>query len=227
MNHFRQERILPIDAIVFPVTVIGAGGIGSPTTLMLAKIGFENITLIDSDAIEDHNVPNHLLWGPTDAGRPKVDTAHERVLCLTGIAIKKHACSFPNESLPTLSGIVISGVDSMESRKAIWSKVAWNSKIPVYLDARTGVGTKGQWMEIHTVRPSCLEDVEFYEKHLHEAQDIDPDLACDAFLPVNMAIASLIGSQLTHWLMQEPYWQRLVFNLKNLTLIRQEERQKS
>lgn len=227
MNHMRQMRILPPDAIVFPATVVGAGGIGSPTVLMLAKMGFRDLTCIDPDAIEDHNVPNHLLWGPDDAGKAKVEVTRERVRQLTGTLIRAYQGSFPSENLPALRGIAVSGVDSMASRRRIWGAVKWNIDIPLYIDGRTGVGATGQWLEVHTVRPSCVEDIEFYEQHLPRDVDADASLACDAFLPVNMAIAALIGSQVQKWIMREGWWQRLVFDLKTLTLVRQEERRES
>src|SRR3989338_942885 len=96
MNHARQERILPQERIIWPLVIIGAGGIGSPTVLQMAKLGFEDITLIDPDTVEEVNIPTQLLWGPGDEGRQKVAIAQERVLQLTGTRIKTHACSFPD-----------------------------------------------------------------------------------------------------------------------------------
>ena len=51
MNHARQERILPVERIMWPIVCIGAGGIGSPTVLEMAKLGFGDITLIDPDTL--------------------------------------------------------------------------------------------------------------------------------------------------------------------------------
>ena len=249
MNHARQERILPQERIIWPLVIIGAGGIGSPTVLQMAKLGFEDITLIDPDTVEEVNIPTQLLWGPGDEGRQKVAIAQERVLQLTGTRIKTHACSFPDagdirQNLSNLIPfrpdevldcarwdpaaplyIVISGLDSMRSRKTVWECMKWNLNVPLYVEGRTGVGSAGQWLEVPTVRPCMPNDLACYEKWLYNDDEADETLACSSFLPVNMAIASFIASQVSKWVVGKQYFQRIALDIETLALIRQEERQ--
>lgn len=253
MNFSRQVSTLPVERIIWPVAIIGAGGIGSPTVLEFAKLGFADITLIDPDTIEEANIPTQLLWGPGDQAKRKVDAAKERVLQLAGLEIKTYARSFPfeNERSGGLLGllppdreakcksvfwgrvkwdcraplfIVISGFDSMKSRRIAWEYMKWNLNVPLYIEGRTGVGSAGQWLEVHTVRPCIPQDVAFYEQWLYGDAEADESLACNGFLPVNTAIASLIASQASKWIMGEPYYQRVSLDLATLTIVRQGQR---
>ena len=60
-NRFwRQLDLCPPDKLTFPITVIGAGAIGSATVVTLAKMGWSNITVYDEDDLADHNFPNQM-----------------------------------------------------------------------------------------------------------------------------------------------------------------------
>lgn len=62
------------------VLCIGAGGLGSPITLYLAAAGIGHIGLVDPDTVEVSNLQRQILFSATDAGRPKLDAAHDRLL---------------------------------------------------------------------------------------------------------------------------------------------------
>src|SRR3954469_26048634 len=66
-----------------PVTIIGAGGIGSFTGQFLAKMGVTDLTVYDFDSVEDHNLPNQLY--PVEAlGTPKSKALGEEIRRLVG-----------------------------------------------------------------------------------------------------------------------------------------------
>ena len=48
--------------------VIGAGGIGSPALLALAEAGAGRITVIDSDTVDETNLPRQILHIPARIG---------------------------------------------------------------------------------------------------------------------------------------------------------------
>ena len=54
-----------------PITIIGAGAIGSSLTLILAKMGCQNLTLYDQDKIEPQNLACQF-FSSRDLGREKV-----------------------------------------------------------------------------------------------------------------------------------------------------------
>jgi adenylyltransferase/sulfurtransferase len=57
------------------VTVIGAGGIGSPAIQYLAAAGVGRLRLIDDDRVSLDNLQRQILFGVGDVGRPKTDAA--------------------------------------------------------------------------------------------------------------------------------------------------------
>tara|TARA_R110000787_G_scaffold209044_1_gene319104 strand:+ start:6081 stop:7472 length:1392 start_codon:yes stop_codon:yes gene_type:complete len=63
--------------------VIGAGSVGALVAEGLARMGVENITLIDFDEIKRHNLDRHLHAATDDIGKLKVD--------VTAKILEKHA----------------------------------------------------------------------------------------------------------------------------------------
>ncbi|WP_104134283.1 ThiF family adenylyltransferase [Cryobacterium sp. Y62] len=61
------------------VLVLGAGGLGSPALLYLAAAGVGTIGIVDGDDVEPSNLQRQIVHGQTDVGRPKVDSAAERI----------------------------------------------------------------------------------------------------------------------------------------------------
>jgi adenylyltransferase/sulfurtransferase len=59
------------------VTVIGAGGIGSPAIQYLAAAGIGQLRVIDDDLVSLDNLQRQVLFGTGDVGRPKVEVARE------------------------------------------------------------------------------------------------------------------------------------------------------
>jgi sulfur-carrier protein adenylyltransferase/sulfurtransferase len=61
------------------VLIIGAGGLGSPAALYLAAAGVGTLGLVDFDIVEVTNLQRQLLHGTRDVGRPKLDSARDRI----------------------------------------------------------------------------------------------------------------------------------------------------
>lgn len=73
----RQADFVPRDKVTeLHVGIIGVGAIGRQEALMLAAMGFENITLCDFDLVEDTNCTTQMY--PWDGiGKPKVEVTAE------------------------------------------------------------------------------------------------------------------------------------------------------
>ncbi len=61
------------------VLVVGAGGLGSPVALYLAAAGVGTLGLIDYDTVDRSNLQRQVLHHTPDLGRPKVQSAKEKI----------------------------------------------------------------------------------------------------------------------------------------------------
>ena len=61
------------------VLCVGAGGLGSPAAMYLAAAGVGTLGIVDFDRVDVTNLQRQLLHDTADVGRPKVDSAAERL----------------------------------------------------------------------------------------------------------------------------------------------------
>lgn len=61
------------------IGIVGLGSVGSVVAEITARVGVRQITLIDPDQIEEHNLDRLLNAAPSDLGRPKVELAAEAI----------------------------------------------------------------------------------------------------------------------------------------------------
>ncbi len=61
------------------VLLIGAGGLGSPAALYLAAAGVGTLGIVDFDTVDVSNLQRQILHGNKDVGRPKVESAADRI----------------------------------------------------------------------------------------------------------------------------------------------------
>lgn len=113
----RHFDLIDFEKLSTPVTVIGAGGIGSWVTFALAKMGFSNITVYDPDFVDIVNVGNQL-YGFSDVHESKV-YALKKICKNVGAEIKGMPYFFTEADSLNRKGIVIMAVDSMKARTMI------------------------------------------------------------------------------------------------------------
>ncbi len=61
------------------ILLVGAGGLGSPAGLYLAAAGVGTIGLVDFDKVDITNLQRQVIHGTSDIGRPKLDSASDRI----------------------------------------------------------------------------------------------------------------------------------------------------
>jgi adenylyltransferase/sulfurtransferase len=62
------------------VLVVGAGGLGSPALLYLAAAGVGTLGIVEFDVVDESNLQRQVIHGQSDIGRPKAQSARDRVL---------------------------------------------------------------------------------------------------------------------------------------------------
>lgn len=72
-----QERLLTAK-----VLIVGAGGLGCPVALYLAAAGVGTIGIVDCDTVEISNLQRQIAHFTKDIGRPKVESAREKMLAI-------------------------------------------------------------------------------------------------------------------------------------------------
>lgn len=157
-NFSQQDDIFAPEA-ARPVTVIGAGSVGSQLVVMLAKIGCREIAVWDDDDVESHNIPMSA-FRLADLGKTKVDALAALVEETTGVRITTVGRRYAGEPLV---GSVVACVDSMESRMAIWDRVRDNPNVDVLIDTRINA----EKAEVYAVDPCNPESAAAYGKILY------------------------------------------------------------
>lgn len=212
-NRFlRQLDIVPPEKLGFPVTVIGAGAIGSSTVVILAKMGCQNLTVWDADVLEDLNIPNQLCK-PSMVGMPKVQALAELVYELSEVRIKQ---TFRRYAGQNLKGVVIVTVDNMTCRQNVWKRAKLNQKIPLLIDARMGA----EFARIYTIHPINVDEADFYSENLYNSQEAER-LLCSArsIVYCPMVIAGLTALQVKKFAIGESLRKEILVDLPGLALI--------
>jgi len=211
MDFWRQEGIIPSSLLKdSTVSLIGAGGIGSPTALALCKMGIGELLVYDGDVIEAHNLPNQL-YTLEDVGDLKVNALKKNLLRYSD-SCKIITFSEHYEGQP-LKGIVVSAVDDMDTRGMIFSHIK-NKKPSYYVEGRMGA----ELMRIYSVNPQ--EDTSWYDKMLYSNGEA-MELPCTAqSIMYNVfVIGGLIASHFKKILMTEVVVKEIIFDLVTMTLI--------
>jgi len=102
------------------VLVIGAGGLGSPAAMYLTAAGVGTIGLVDFDRVELSNLQRQLLHDTEDVGRPKVDSARDRLADLNpNVDVHAHQVLLSSENAFDVLGdydVVVDGTDNFPVR---------------------------------------------------------------------------------------------------------------
>ncbi len=156
----RFSGLFDVDAFsALRITMIGAGGIGAPSALALAKTGLKTLKIYDFDEVSEENV-GPQMYGPDDIGRPKVDVLNE-FLSKQAPWTNVEVCNERFEQQKVDCDILISAVDSMQVRKLIWRRVLQaKSKPKLLIDPRMGA----ELMTLFSVEPG--EDDVWYRNSL-------------------------------------------------------------
>jgi molybdopterin/thiamine biosynthesis adenylyltransferase/rhodanese-related sulfurtransferase len=104
------------------VTVIGAGGLGSPALLYLAAAGTGTVTVIDDDEVELSNLHRQVIHTDAAVGAPKADSARREMLARNpGMTVTVHHRKLTADTAVDLlagADVVLDGTDNFAARYA-------------------------------------------------------------------------------------------------------------
>lgn len=209
----RQIGLIDPEKLTQKIAIIGAGGIGSWTTLALLKMGCQHISVFDFDKVEEHNIGSQL-YGIGDIGKTKVQAVIDRLQSLTELlptVIEKELT--PENIAETLSDfdIVISAVDSIDVRRDLYSHLP--SSVKWFIDGRMA----GNAIEIYTINNPT--DMEFYDTTLFKDTDSLP-VACSASSVIynTFVISGLIADIISQITNEKVPPKELVIDLTNFKI---------
>lgn len=210
-----ERRIRSLDLInqeilTTPINIIGAGAIGSWACLALAKMGFTDITVFDSDYVSIENV-GIQIYGSIHIGMKKVDALQDLVKMLADMKIKVVAENYTKVS--QLKGMTLVGVDSMRARRDIYNlhKKEFHHS-GMYIDLRMGATQMLSYSYPNIF--DCNYEITLYsdENALQER--------CTAKATIYTAtIIGGIAARLTQKLLEEKEIYCMTANLKELVMM--------
>jgi adenylyltransferase/sulfurtransferase len=102
------------------VLTVGAGGLGSPLSLYLAAAGVGTIGIVDFDVVDLTNLQRQIVHGTSTLGRPKLDSAAERLTDLNpNVRIERHETRLTSQNALEILreyDIVVDGTDNFPTR---------------------------------------------------------------------------------------------------------------
>ena len=139
------------------VTVIGAGGLGSPALFYLVAAGVGSVHIIDADNIDTTNLQRQILYTENQIGQPKASAAASRLQQLN------HSVSFSTsiksineqncEQMLQGSSFVLEGSDNFKT-KFLVNDCCVRTGIPFAIGAITGY--EGQVLAVRPEKDGCF-----------------------------------------------------------------------
>lgn len=118
------------------VLMIGAGGLGSPALYYLTAAGVGRIGIVDFDEVDSSNLQRQILFTNEDVGKPKAETAHQRLRKLNPlIKIETHNCILNSQNamnIITNYDVIIDGSDNLPTRYLVNDACVLLNKTLIY-----------------------------------------------------------------------------------------------
>lgn len=105
------------------VTIVGAGGLGSPVAMYLAAAGVGALRIVDDDVVDVSNLQRQLLHTDAGIGSPKVESAAQRLAQVNPhvhVDARRERLAPANaRALLGSCDVVVDGSDNLDARYAI------------------------------------------------------------------------------------------------------------
>ena len=214
MDQFRirQFDIIPNNILDVPITVVGAGAIGSATVISLAKVGFRKITVYDFDVVSDENMSNQF-YAISQIGNSKVTALQKMTQSLAGISIQPMNMKYDFPLTP--NSIVICAVDCMTVRKEIFEHHR-DTICRFFIDTRMGA----EELQIHALSLTDKKRANSYAKSLYSNDD-SVEVACTskATMYTPLLCAGLVTKIVKDFMLELPYTKSISWNINQNSMV--------
>lgn len=199
----RQSDLIPSGVLHKPIYIIGAGAIGSFTSLQLAKMGFTNQTIYDYDTVDVVNLSNQF-YRHTDVGKPKVAALRELIESFTGVQVTVHNTAFEGiQHGHTLNGVVIAAADCMKVRDDIYKtckSIAFG--VRYLIDPRMSAET----LALYCTDMSDMGAQAAYEKTLYSNEEaVQERCTAKATMYTVNLLSGLVAKTVKNCVLSQPY----------------------
>ena len=191
------STILYPDRLHIPVTLVGAGGIGSTVAPMLVRAGVTKLIIWDPKVVAPVNLQMQNFYAK-DLGRPKAVVMARRAKDINPqVEVSYHTRMFTKDD--PLDGIVVGAVDLMEEgRLQIYEAVKRSSGVKLLVDGR--FTRKGDFIDLFFIDPTSEEEMEHYRHWLFSNSQGHTSLRADSMTAhVPLVLAGLMGEALAQW----------------------------
>jgi molybdopterin/thiamine biosynthesis adenylyltransferase/rhodanese-related sulfurtransferase/molybdopterin converting factor small subunit len=118
------------------VLCVGTGGLGSPLAFYLAAAGVGTLGLVDFDVVDSSNLQRQIIHSTRDVGRPKLDSAEEKLKALNPHmnVVKYNTMLLSSNALEIFKDfdIVADGTDNFPTRYLVNDACVLSGKPNVY-----------------------------------------------------------------------------------------------
>ena len=118
------------------VLCVGAGGLGSPAAMYLAAAGVGTVGIVDFDVVDFSNLQRQLLHMTRDVGRPKVESARERLKAINPeVRVETHQVALSSANAFDLFAgydVIVDGTDNFPTRYLVNDACVLRGKPYIY-----------------------------------------------------------------------------------------------
>ena len=140
------------------VLIAGAGGLGCPAAIYLAAAGVGRLTLVDRDEVDLTNLNRQILHWENDLGRPKVESAVEKLSRLNSeIELDARRMTIDADNVAELvhgHDLVVDAMDNFAVRKLI-NRACVDQSVPFLYGGVFGL--TGMTSTFHSPETACFE----------------------------------------------------------------------
>ena len=117
------------------VLLIGAGGLGSPSSLYLAAAGVGTVGIVDADIVDDSNLQRQIVHSTNTLGEPKVLSAKRALEALNpDVNVVTYEERLTSENVERILAdgwdVIVDGADNFPTRYLVNDASVWHN-IPV------------------------------------------------------------------------------------------------